>query len=119
MPAAVLVLVPTVFSLEYFTLIPCVGAFLLIMIFVEGHASILFSAAPVDMQGRLWSLISLITSLPLALAPTIAGWMLDSIGYTPAVSSFILLSFVTGASWILMPGVRSLPKPDQWDTIEL
>ncbi|MGV9184531.1 MFS transporter [Arcanobacterium canis] len=118
-PVAACFLVPTIFVFDYGVLIAGMGIFLFALIFIEGHSTIIFSAAPRDIQGRLMSLLGVITSLPLALSPTISGWMLDHVGYRPTITLFIFLTLIPALSWIAMPRVRSLPKPSQWDTVEL
>lgn len=118
-PLAVCLLIPTIITFNYGVLIAAMGTCIFVRIVIEGHSAIVFSAAPQDIQGRLLSLLAVITSLPLACAPTISGWMLDYVGYRPAILLFVILGFIPALSWMAMPRVRSLPKPSQWDTVEL
>ncbi|MGV4290131.1 hypothetical protein [Trueperella pyogenes] len=52
-PATALAMVPTIFSLRYAVIVPCMGLYLGLSIMTAGHHSIIFSTAPTAMQGRL------------------------------------------------------------------
>lgn len=118
-PASTLVLVPAVFSRELAVLIPCMGLYLLAAITTAGHHSIIFSTAPDEMQGRLWAVFGLITSLPMAAGPTLAGVLLDRGEYRVAMALFIAVMIVPALAWSAMPRVRALPRPGDWANVEL
>ncbi|MEW6953310.1 MFS transporter [Trueperella pyogenes] len=118
-PATALAMVPTIFSLRYAVIVPCMGLYLGLSIMTAGHHSIIFSTAPTAMQGRLWAVFGLITSLPLAAAPTIAGLILDHGNYHVAMALFFILLFMPSLAWAAMPRVRTLPRPADWGNIDL
>lgn len=118
-PASALVLIPAVFSRELVVIIPCMGLYLMAAITTAGHHSIIFSTAPDHMQGRLWAAFGLITSLPMAAGPTLAGVLLDRGAYSVAMAAFIVVMVVPLLTWSAMPRVRSLPRPGEWSNVEL
>lgn len=118
-PASTLVLVPAVFSRELAVVIPCMGLYLLAAITTAGHHSIIFSTTPDEMQGRLWAVFGLITSLPMAAGPTLAGVLLDWDEYRVAMALFIAVMIVPALAWSAMPRVRALPRPGDWANVEL
>ncbi|MDP9833473.1 MFS transporter [Trueperella abortisuis] len=118
-PASTLVLVPAVFSRELAVVVPCMGLYLLAAITTAGHHSIIFSTTPDEMQGRLWAVFGLITSLPMAAGPTLAGVLLDRGEYRLAMALFIAVMIVPALAWSAMPRVRALPRPGDWANVEL
>lgn len=118
-PASALALVPTIYTYSYWAVIPCMGLYFAINILFAGHHSIIFSTAPTKMQGRLWAAFGLLSSLPLSIAPTLAGVILDHGSYHIAMAIFFALLFMPPLVWQAMPEVRSLPRPADWATVDL
>ena len=112
-----LVLAPLLFDHSYPTIILCM---LLIGLPVATVNSLLsgfsFAKTPSDMQGRLLSMSSIVSSTPMAFCSAIAGTLLDTVGFAPAIALFIAI-LAANIVIIVRPTAPSsfpasiLPKP--------
>src|SRR5699024_518138 len=64
---------------------------------------------PVAMQGRVTSLMRLVSTALMPLAPAVAGWGLDLVGLLPTMLVFAGVRALAAAAGVLGPGLRRIP----------
>ena len=70
---------------------------------------------PVAMQGRVSSLMRLVSTALMPLAPAVAGWGLDLVGLLPTMLVFAGVLALGAAAGLLGPGLRRIPTAPRWE----
>lgn len=70
---------------------------------------------PVAMQGRVSSLMRLVSSALMPLAPAAAGWGLQLVGALPTLLGFTAVLIAGAAVGLLGPDLRRVPTAPQWE----
>ncbi|APX34505.1 hypothetical protein BH708_19305 [Brachybacterium sp. P6-10-X1] len=71
---------------------------------------------PIAMQGRVSSLMRLVSSALMPLAPAVAGWGLDTVGTLPTMLVFAVVLALGGLVGLLGPDLRRIPTAPRWET---
>lgn len=70
---------------------------------------------PIAMQGRVSSLMRLVSSALMPLAPAVAGWGLDLVGVFPTMLVFAAVLVLGALVGVLGPDLRRIPTAPQWE----
>lgn len=70
---------------------------------------------PVAMQGRVSSLMRVVSSALMPLAPAMAGWGLDLLGVMPTMLVFAGVLALGAVAGLLGQGLRRIPTAPQWE----
>lgn len=70
---------------------------------------------PIAMQGRVASLMRLVSSALMPLAPAVAGWGLDLVGTLPTMLVFAAVLALGSLVGLLGPDLRRIPTAPQWE----
>lgn len=70
---------------------------------------------PVSMQGRVSSLMRVVSSALMPLAPAMAGWGLDLAGLMPTMLVFAGVLALGALAGLLGPGLRRIPTAPRWE----
>lgn len=70
---------------------------------------------PVAMQGRVSSLMRVVSSALMPLAPAVAGWGLDLMGLLPTMLVFAGVLALGAVVGLLGPGLRRIPTAPRWE----
>lgn len=95
------------------------GAILLAPAANAALGGLLMHVVPNQQLGRLNAFIMFLATCMTPLAPALAGWGIDLIGYPATQAGFAGLAVVAGALALATRTLRSLPRPKQWHTVEL
>lgn len=71
---------------------------------------------PEDQVGSIVAAVTLINAGLLPLAPLLAGFGLDTVGYAATLTIFIVLNLSAALGTALLPEFRKLGKPSEWTT---
>lgn len=74
---------------------------------------------PVAMQGRVSSLMRLVSSALMPLAPAVAGWGLDLVGVLPTMLVFAGVLALGALVGLLGPDLRRIPSAPRWERYAL
>jgi len=74
---------------------------------------------PVAMQGRVSSLMRLVSSALMPLAPGVAGWGLDLVGVLPTMLVFAGVLALGALAGLLGPDLRRIPSAPRWERYAL
>lgn len=74
---------------------------------------------PVAMQGRVSSLMRLVSSALMPLAPAVAGWGLDLVGVLPTMLVFAGVLALGAMAGLRGPGLRRIPTAPRWERYAL
>lgn len=115
-----LCLVPTLGWNDYPGLLGALAAgFVLVPALNASLLGYLFALAPVELQGRLQALLTLLVGALTALAPVVAGATLASGGFGAMTVTFLTACVAAVALiWASEP-IRSIPRPDRWQDAPL
>ncbi|WP_394214459.1 MFS transporter [Brachybacterium vulturis] len=70
---------------------------------------------PVSMQGRVSSLMRVVSSALMPLAPAVAGWGLDLLGIMPTMLFFAAVLALGALVGMLGPDLRRIPTAPRWE----
>lgn len=70
---------------------------------------------PVAMQGRVGSLMRLVSIALMPLAPAVAGWGLDLVGLMPTMLVFAGVLVLGAVAGLLGRGLRRIPTAPRWE----
>ena len=79
----------------------------------------LFAQTPVELQGRVQTLLGLFVGGLSALSPLAAGLLLPAVGLTPTIGAFLAILALATVAAALSDAVRSIPRPDRWEEAPL
>ncbi|KAB7791147.1 MFS transporter [Bifidobacterium leontopitheci] len=78
-----------------------------------------FAQTPDEFQGRVSSLVSVVSVSLGALSPAVASVLIERFGFGVLATVLVSLAAVCAVVALCSDGVRSIPKPQRWDEAAL